>query len=122
MSASYGTRLRGHRHALPAAALRRFQHGIGDVVGGEGVAERRRDTGSARSGFEEIGELMDERVLVANLQTGDPPMLHIRMIAVGDVHAPPAAQRTRVAVVEPLEPMEIVQIPTRRSLLTVDFE
>ena len=56
---------------------------------------------------------MDEGVLVADLQAGHPPVLHIRMIAIGDVDAAPAAQPAFVAMIEILQPVQIVQIPRR---------
>ena len=65
---------------------------------------------------------MDECVLVPNLQAGHPPVLHVGMIAVGDMHAAPAPQRPLVAVIEPLHPVQIVQIPARRRVLAVDLE
>ena len=71
---------------------------------------------------DEIGELMDERVLVADLQARHPPVLHVGMIAVGDVHAAPAAHAAFVAVIEVLDAMQIVQIPERRRVLAVDLE
>ena len=65
---------------------------------------------------------MDERVLVSDLQSGHPPVLHVRVIAVADVHAPPAAQLAFVAMVEPLQAMEVVQVPARRGVLAVDLQ
>ena len=59
------------------------------------VARPSRKVGGAAlpspSASQEIGELMDERVLVADLQARHPPVLHVRMVAVGDVDAAPAA-------------------------------
>ena len=58
-----------------------------------------------------IGDLMDEGVLVADLQTGHPPARHIRMIGIGDVDASPAAQAAFIAVIEKLQAVQIVQVP-----------
>ena len=71
---------------------------------------------------DEIGKLVDEGVLVADLQPGHPPVLHVGMIAVGDVHAAPAAHPPFVAVIEVLDAMQIVQVPERRRVLAVDLE
>ena len=38
-----------------------------------------------------IGDLVNEGVFVADLQSRNPPVLHVRMVAVGDVNALPAA-------------------------------
>src|SRR5438094_6877088 len=120
MCASYGCLLRDG-DLLPAAALRRFEDRVGDGVGREPVAEGRRRALAARRRLQEVGELVDERVLVADLQTRHPPVLHVRMIAVRDVDAAPAAQRSFVAVIEPLQTMEVVEIPARRRVLAVDL-
>src|SRR5262245_47706516 len=60
-------RVLDRRHLLPSAAPRRFQHGIGHVVGSQAVAERRRRTLPCRGRFTEIRELVNEGVLVTNL-------------------------------------------------------
>ena len=44
------------------------------------------------------------------------------MIAIGNVDAAPAAQPPLVAVIEPLQPVQIVQIPGGRGMLTIDLE
>ena len=62
-------------------------------------------------GFEEIRDLMDEGVFVADLQARHPPVLHVGLIAVGDVDRLPAAELPFVAMVEVLQPMQVVQIP-----------
>ena len=100
------------------------------------TAARRRSRGRSRaprgrsgaaglplpSPCEEIGDLMDEGVLVADLQARHPPVLHVGMIAVGDVERAPAAQPALVAVIEILQPVQIVQIPGDRGVLAVDLE
>ena len=65
---------------------------------------------------------MDECVLVADLQTGHPPMLHIRMIAVTHVNISPAAQPSFITMIEPLNAVQIMQIPHRRPVFSIDFE
>src|SRR5262245_9404554 len=44
------------------------------------------------------------------------------MIAIGDMQAAPSAQLALIAVVEPLQAMEIVQVPRDRCMLTVDLQ
>ena len=58
---------------------------------------------------------MDERVLVADLQAGHPPVLHVRVIAVGDVHAAPSAEAPLVAVIEPLQAVQIVETLKKKN-------
>ena len=65
---------------------------------------------------------MHERVFVADLQTRHPPVLHVRVVAVGDVDAAPAAGSPFVTMIEPLQAMQIVQIPRGRGVLAVDLE
>src|ERR1700733_1719003 len=49
-------------------------------------------------------------------------MLHIRMIAVGDVQAPPAAQLPFILMIVVLQPVQVVQVPGNRSMFAVDLE
>ena len=65
---------------------------------------------------------MGEGVLVTDLQAGHPPVLHVGMVAIGDMDAPPAAQAAFVGVIEPLEAMKIMQIPDGGGFFAVDFE
>ncbi len=67
---------------------------------------------------------MHESMFVANLQTRDPPVFHVRMLAamIGHVDRTPAAQFALILVVEIFQAMQVVQIPLDRGLFTVDFE
>src|SRR5450631_3050550 len=65
---------------------------------------------------------MNEGVLVSDLQTRYPPMLHIRLIAVRYVDTPPSAQLALIAMIEELDAMQIVQVPLGGCILAVDFE
>ena len=65
---------------------------------------------------------MHEGVLVANAEAGDPPLVHVRHVAIGDVHAAPAARVGVVAVIEKLEPVEVVQIPADGGVGAVDLQ
>ena len=52
-------------------------------------------------------------MLVADLKPWHPPVLHVRMVAVGNVDAAPSARAPLVAMVEPLQAMQVVQVPGR---------
>ena len=80
-------------HVLPDAVLCGCEDRVADFRGLEGVAEGRVAWGTFVEAFQEVGNLMDEGVLVADAETGHPPLVHVRHVAVGDVHAPPAAGR-----------------------------
>src|SRR5437763_7727400 len=112
----------GERNSLPASIARRLQHGIGHVVGGKRVTERGSDRRAIAERFEKIGSLMNERMLEPDLCSRHPPVLHVGMVAVGDVNAAPATQAALVAMIEILEPMQVVQMPFRRRALAVDLE
>ena len=75
-----------------------------------------------REAFEEVGDLVDEGVLVADLQAGHPPLAHVGMVAVGDVDRCASRGRAFVAVVEVLQAMQVVQVPVDRGVLAVDLE
>src|SRR5580704_1167385 len=61
-------------------------------------------------------------MLVSDLQTGNPPMSHVRMVPVRDVQVSPAADLAFIAVVEILQPVKIVQIPHYGGVFAVNFE
>src|ERR1700722_10761340 len=71
---------------------------------------------------EEIRDLVDEGVFVANLQARHPPVFHIRMVAVRDVEGAPAPQFTFVAMVKVLQPMQIMEIPGNGSIFAINFK
>src|SRR5688572_2429318 len=95
----------------PLLRFGRLEDRVGDVVGGETIPEGRRQRLAAGGGLDEVRELVDERVLVADLQAGHPPVLHVGLIAVGDVDAAPAADAALVVVIEVLQPVQVVQVP-----------
>ncbi len=49
-------------------------------------------------------------------------MLHVGMIAVRYVDVSPAAQSAFIAMIEELNPMQIVQVPHGGSMLAIDLE
>ena len=90
------------------------------------VASASRNVGRGRLArgqvLQEVGHLVNKGVLVADLQARHPPVLHVGLVAVGDVDRPPAAQLALVAVVEVLQAVQVVQIPLERGLLAVDLQ
>src|SRR5260370_8713156 len=81
-------------HLNPASFGRRLQYCVRDIVGQQAVPERGCGGLSRAQRRQEIGGLVDERVLISDLQTRHPPMRHIRMVAVRDVEASPAPHTT----------------------------
>jgi len=61
-------------------------------------------------------------MFVSDWQTGHPPVLHIGMIAVGNVDRTPAPNFSFVAIVEILLSIQGVKVPDHRRILSVDFE
>ena len=49
-------------------------------------------------------------------------MLHVGMIAIGDVDTPPSSDTALVLVIEPLKAVQIMEIPSGGRVLAVDFE
>src|SRR5262245_56685338 len=84
----------GQRPALldfdPAMIFRGLQDGVGHLVRGQPLAERGRGALSFGGGGQEIGSLMDERMFVPDLQTGYPPVAHVRMVAIRNVQTAPS--------------------------------
>src|SRR5678815_3580021 len=113
---------RSRLHFYPRALLRRLEHGVANVLRFERIAEGRRARLACADRFEEISDLVRERLRVTDLQTGYPPVFHIRLIAIGDVNAAPAADDAFVAVIEILKPMQVVQIPADRRVLAINLE
>jgi hypothetical protein len=55
--------------------------------------------------LEEVRDLVNKRMLVSDLKTGDPPITHVRLITVRNVNASPATYDGLIRVIEILEPM-----------------
>src|ERR1035441_3849598 len=64
-------------YCFPLSCLCRPQDRIGYILRGEPVAECWRCWLICANADEKVGELVDEGVLVANLQSRDPPVLHV---------------------------------------------
>ena len=65
---------------------------------------------------------MHKGVLVADAQAGHPPLVHVRHVAVGDMHAAPSARGGLVAVIEELQAVEVMQIPADGGVGAVDLQ
>ena len=104
-------------HILPLTTLGAIQHSVANLLRFQGVAEGGTDRLARGEAFQEVGDLMHEAVLVADRQTRHPPLVHVGVVAVGDVNAAPATQAPLIAVIEVLQAMEVVQIPLDRSML-----
>ena len=85
---------------LPLPGSGRFQHCIGYIFRGRAICESGRSRLSLADSLQEVRYLVNEGVLVANLEPGDPPVFHVGMIAVGDVHTLPAAESALIAMIE----------------------
>src|SRR5262249_34894677 len=90
----------GRAYLHPAPIPRRFQHGVGDVVRLQRFAEGGRCALTIGQGREKVGSLMNEGMLVADLQSRHPPVLHVGMVAIRDVDAAPSADASLVLVIE----------------------
>ena len=68
--------------------------------------------------------MVHEAVFVADLQAGDPPVVHVGVVTagVGDVDAPPAAEDAGIAVLEVAQAVQVVQIPGDAGVLAVDLQ
>ena len=107
---------------LPGAILCGGENRVADFGGLEGVAEGRVARGAFVEALQEVSHLMDESVLVTDAQAGHPPFVHVRHVAVGDVHAAPAAGGRLVAVIEKLKAVQVMQIPADRGVGAVDLQ
>ena len=107
---------------LPAAGLAGFEHGIANVLRFQGIAEGRTGWFAVFNALEEIGDLVDKAMFVANLQARHPPVLHVRLVAITDVNRAPATNFALVAMVEILEPVQIVKVPENGRVLAIDLE
>ena len=107
---------------FPATRVGRFNDRFAYFLGLERIFERRAARLTGFEAFEEIGHLVDEAVLVADAAARNPPTVHVRLVAVGDVDGAPAAHDGLVAVVKIFEAVQVVQIPADRRVLAVDLK
>jgi hypothetical protein len=78
----------GMPQEITKAMILRLEHGVANVLRHiQRVAESSGwPAWPLLNALQEIGHLMDERVLVADLQARHPPMLHVGLVAVGHMH------------------------------------
>ena len=55
--------------------------------------------------FQEICNLVYERVFVPNLKSRDPPVAHVGLVAIGNVNIPPTSHDRIVAMIKVLQAM-----------------
>src|ERR1700685_1523324 len=105
--------MRWLRNPGPAPLSGTFQDGIADLLRFQRAFEGGLGRNTSREARQKVGDLVHEGMLVANLKSGHPPFVHIRMVSavVGCVNRSPAPEFSRVLVVKICEPMEIVEIP-----------
>lgn len=107
---------------FPLAIACAIEHGVADTLRLEGVSEGGMGGFARFEAFQEIGNLVCERVFITNLQSWNPPVPHVGLIAVGDVDAAPAPDDGLIVVVEVLEAMQVVEIPRQAGVFAVDLE
>src|SRR5581483_12000419 len=69
-----------HRNTSPFR--RRLQHGVGHLIGRERLGKGRRSAAPLAERLQKIGDLVNESMLVPDLQAGNPPLAHIRMLPI----------------------------------------
>ena len=107
---------------FPASSSGAFEHGIADFLRFECISERGAGWISRSQAAEKIGNLVNEAAFVADGEAWHPPVFHIGMITVGHMDISPSANRAPIVVVEELQPMKIVKVPTNTAVLAVNFE
>ena len=117
-----GSRLRLALDVLPAALGCRGEDSIAYFRGFEGIPESRIAGFATAERGEEIRNLMNEGVFVADTETRNPPFVEIGVVTITDMDAAPASDHALVRVIEILEAIEIVKIPPDGRILAVDFE
>src|SRR5215207_6054059 len=99
-----------------------LEDSVANVLRLERVAESRAARFAFADGDEEIGNLVGECLGIADLQARDPPIFHVGLVAIRDVHAAPTAHDALVAVIEVLQTMKIMEVPPDRGVLAIDLK
>src|SRR5690606_33775888 len=97
---------------------RRFPYFLGCTR----ITECGRTRFTAFQALEKVGHLVDEGMLVTDPQAGNPPFIHVGLVAVGYVNGPPSPYIGFVAVIEKLQAVQIMQVPADRSMLAIYFK
>src|ERR1700687_267537 len=109
-------------HLFPIVVFGGSQDSIGHIIRCHRFAKTRRRYVGVGQSAQKICCLMDKCVFVSDLQTRHPPMLHIRMITVGDVDRAPTTKSSLVAMIEILQSVKILKVPNDRRIFSVDLE
>src|ERR1043166_289415 len=87
------------RHTFPPIGAGGLQNCVTNILGFERIAEGRAGGFAFGDALKEVGDLVDERVLITNLQSGHPPFVHVRVVTVSDVQRAPAANAAFIAMI-----------------------
>ncbi len=109
-------------YIAPGTRFGTGKHRVADLLCLERVTERWAGWIVRSRLRQEIGHRMHERVLVADLQTGHPPIAHVGLIPIADVDITPSTNNRIVVVIEVLQSVQIVQIPRERRLFAIHLE
>src|SRR4029077_16640904 len=104
---------------FPFARLCRLEHSMHNSFGRHRMLKRRFGRFLFVQRIQKICDLMNKPMFEANRQAWYPPVGHVRMISVRDMDRSPAAKGTFIPVIEPLQPMQIMEIPGERAVFAV---
>ena len=112
---------------LPPSGLSGIQNGFANVLSFQGIPEVGSE-GPLLSGtisLDKIGELVDEAMLVTDVQSGHPPLVHVGVFSsvVGNMDGSPATGLgVFLVVLEIFETVQVMQVPEEGTIGTVDLE
>ena len=65
---------------------------------------------------------MNKTMFIADAQTWHPPFVHIGLVAIGHMDGTPAANDGLITMIKIFQSVQVMQVPTDGSMLTVDLE
>ena len=105
------------------------EHGVANLLRPQGGADGGLEGRPALQAGEEVGQGVDERVLVADGAAGHPPVLHVGVLEIGDVDPLPAGEVVldllagrRIDVAEILQHVRVFQVEEDRAVFAVELE
>ena len=107
---------------LPLTTFCAVEYGLADLLGFEGITEGGVAGFSGFDGRDEVGDLVNEGMFVTDLESRDPPFVHIGHIAIGAVDLVPATDNGVVTVIEVFESVKVMEVPLNGGFFSVDFE